>query len=86
MRECRYSDQCSGHSLCRFRRLTEEGHRLRRPEAYYHWAVIYKLRVRLGSVNYRIPSFFHGQDAAVLTHALTKEAEIPILDRQGDPS
>ncbi len=31
-------------------------------------------------MNYRLLYFFHGQDVAVLDHALSKEAEIPAAD------
>ena len=34
----------------------------------------------MGSVNYRILYFFAGRDAAVLAHALTKEAEVPAAE------
>jgi Gp49-like protein DUF891 len=50
---------------------------LRRPEADYLRDGIYELRVRMGSVNYRILYFFAGRDAA---HALTKEAEVPAAE------
>jgi phage-related protein len=66
--------------VARIQRLAEEGHGLRRPEADYLRDGIYELRVRMGSVNYRILYFFAGQAAAVLAHALTKEAEVPAAD------
>jgi phage-related protein len=53
------------------------GHELRRPEADLLRDGIYELRARLGSVNYRILYFFHGQNVAALAHAITKEDEIP---------
>lgn len=34
----------------------------------------------LAAVNYCILYFFHGQDAAVLAHALTKEDRVPDAD------
>ena len=55
------------------RRLAELGHEIRRPEADYLREGMYELRARRGRVNYRILYFFHGQDGAVLAHALTKE-------------
>jgi phage-related protein len=64
----------------RIRRLAEIGHELRRPEADFLRDGIYELRAKLGSVNYRILYFFHGRDAAVLAHAITKENEIPVVD------
>jgi len=29
------------------------------------------------ALNYRVLSFFHGSDAAVVSHGFTKEAEVP---------
>lgn len=66
--------------IVRIQRLTQEGYNLRRPEADYLRDGIYELRARFGSVNYRILYFFHGQDAAILAHALTKEAEVPAAE------
>lgn len=58
-------------------RLSLLGHELRRPEADYLRDGIYELRVRLGSVNYRLLYFFHGRTISVLAHGLTKEANVP---------
>jgi phage-related protein len=58
-------------------RLAAEGHALRRPEADYLRDDIYELRVKFGSVNYRLLYFFFGRQAAVVSHGLTKEAEVP---------
>ena len=66
--------------VVRIQRLEQEGHKLQRPEADYLRDGIYELRIRFGSVNYRILYFFAGREAAVLTHALTKEAEVPSAD------
>src|SRR5437867_1977826 len=64
---------------CRVRleRLHECGHELRRPEADYLRDGIYDLRVRLGTVNYRMLYFLHGRIAAVVSHGLIKEAADP---------
>ncbi len=64
---------------CRVRleRLRECGHELRRPEADYLRDDIRELRVRLGTVNYRMLYFFHGQVAAVVSHGLVKEDVVP---------
>ncbi|MFQ5684471.1 MAG: type II toxin-antitoxin system RelE/ParE family toxin [Candidatus Binatia bacterium] len=64
---------------CRVRieRLKDLGHELRRPEADYLRDGIYELRVGLGGMNYRMLYFFHGRVAAVLTHGLVKEREVP---------
>ena len=61
-------------------RLALLGHELRRPEADLLRDGIYELRVRLGSVNYRLLYFFHGQTVSVIAHGLTKEAAVPPTD------
>jgi phage-related protein len=61
-------------------RLRDLGHELRRPEADYLRDGIYELRVRLGSVNYRILYFFHENISAVVSHGLTKEKRVPPKD------
>jgi phage-related protein len=64
---------------CRVRieRLKEAGHDLRRPEADFLRDGIYELRIGLQHLNYRILYFFHGRTAAVVSHGLIKEAEVP---------
>lgn len=64
----------------RIERLAELGHELRRPEADYLRDDIYELRWRFQTVNYRILYFFHGREAVVLAHGLTKEKEVPEKD------
>jgi len=64
----------------RIERLRDLGHELRRPEADILRDGIYELRIRLGTTNYRILYFFHGRIAAVLTHGLIKESEVPQRD------
>ena len=61
-------------------RLALLGHELRRPEADYLRDGIHELRVRLGSVNYRLLYFFHGRTICVVAHGLTKESAIPATD------
>lgn len=61
----------------RVERLREWGHELRRPEADLLRNGIYELRVRFGTVNYRMLYFFHGRGLAVLSHGLTKEQTVP---------
>ena len=58
-------------------RLALLGHELRRPEADYLREDIYELRIRAGSVNYRLLYFFHGRTVSVVAHGLTKEAAVP---------
>ena len=66
-------DKC----VVRIERLKEMGHELRRPEADFLREGIYELRVGLQRVNYRMLYFFHGRNAAILTHGLVKEAAVP---------
>jgi phage-related protein len=61
-------------------RLALLGHELRRPEADYLRDDIYELRIRWGSVNYRLLYFFHGRTIAVVAHGLTKESAVPATD------
>ena len=63
--------------VARVRWLALMGHEARRPEAEYLRDGIYELRARLGTVNYRILYFFHGSQACVLAHGLTKRAQVP---------
>lgn len=58
-------------------RLKELGHELRRPEADLLRDGVYELRVRLQRINYRILYFFHGNTAAVVSHGILKEKEVP---------
>lgn len=53
------------------------GHELHRPYADTLRGGVRELRVRFQSVNYRMLYFFHGNNAVVITHGLTKEKEIP---------
>lgn len=78
LRDLRRNDRRAyAKCVARIQRLAEAGHELRRPEADYLRDGIYELRARRGRVNYRILYFFHGQNVAILAHALTKEGEIP---------
>lgn len=81
LRDLRREDR-RAYAKCvtRIRRLAEAGHELRRPEADYLRDGIHELRARRGHVNYRMIYFFHGQNVAILAHALTKEGEIPDSD------
>ena len=62
---------------CRVRieRLAELGHELRRPEADLLRDGIYELRTKHQRVNSRILYFFHGKEAAVLSHGITKQQD-----------
>jgi hypothetical protein len=61
----------------RLERLKQEGHALRRPEADFLRDKIYELRVGFQGMNYRMLYFFHGNIAAVVSHGIVKEAEVP---------
>ena len=61
------------------RLLSEFGYQLHRPNADFLRDGIYELRIRFGSVNYRILYFFH-DDKAILVHCLTNEADLPQKD------
>lgn len=78
LRQLRQRDR-RAYAKCvvRIRRLAQEGHALRRPEADYLRDGIHELRARQGRVNYRILYFFHGQNVVILAHGLTKEDEVP---------
>lgn len=58
-------------------RLESEGHELRRPIADTLRDGIYELRPSLAGVQYRILYFFHGNEAVVASHGLTKESNVP---------
>jgi phage-related protein len=65
-------DKC----IVRIERLKALGHELRRPEADILRDGVHELRARMGTVNYRMLYFFHGQ-TAVISHGLTKERDVP---------
>lgn len=54
-----------------------EGRSLRRPVCDVLRNGIYELRVRFGSVNYRLLYFFIGDTAAVVSHGCLKESKVP---------
>ena len=76
----RENRKAHAHCVARLRLLAELGHELRRPHADYLRDGIYELRTRAGRVHYRVLYFFHGRDAAVLAHGLTKEDTVPAAD------
>ena len=51
---------------------------MRRPIGDYLRDGIYELRPSLAGVHYRILYFFHGNDAVVVSHGLTKERKVPV--------
>ncbi len=61
--------------------LASSGYELRRPAADYLRDNIYELRAKHIRVQYRILYFFHGQNVAILAHAITKEqTAVPDID------
>lgn len=64
-----------GYANCvaRIKQLASNGYELRRPVADYLRDEIYELRAKHIRVQYRILYFFHGQNVAILAHAITKE-------------
>jgi hypothetical protein len=65
--------------IARIRDLSREGYKLQPPLAKPLRDHIYELRPKTGRVNYRMLYFFH-KGIAVISHGLTKEAEVPDKD------
>ncbi len=63
--------------IVKIERLKELGHELRRPEADYLRDDIYELRISYQGQQYRILYFFHESMAAVVSHGLIKERQVP---------
>jgi phage-related protein len=61
-------------------RLESEGHELRRPIGDTLRDGIHELRPSLAGVHYRILYFFHGNEAVVVSHGLTKESSVPRVE------
>lgn len=78
LKELRKTD-AKAFTKCRaaLARLAQLGHELRRPEADLLRDGIYELRIRKGSVNYRLLYFFHQRTVSVVAHGLTKEDIVP---------
>ncbi len=56
------------------------GNALRRPHADYLRDGIYELRFRVNTVQYRLLYFFFDQNAACISHGITKEDDIEDRD------
>jgi len=76
----RHEKRVYAKCLVRIAILEAEGHELRRPLCDYLRDGIYELRVRFGTVNYRILYFFSGQPVAILAHGLMKDDKVPEKD------
>lgn len=72
-KDSRAADKCTA----RLERLAALGHELRRPEADYLQHGLFELRVRHGTVNYRMIYFFRGRHTAVLVEGLIKKDRVP---------
>ena len=59
------------------KRLHDQGHELRRPDADYLRDGIYELRVGFRGVNYRMLYFFSGREVVVVSHGIVKERIVP---------
>lgn len=67
--------------LARIQQLQTSGHELRRPAADYLQDGIRELRAKHRNVQYRIFYFFHGQNIAILAHAIIKKGSaVPQID------
>jgi phage-related protein len=67
--------------LDRIQQLAIMGHELRRPLADFLRDGIYELRASHRRVQYRILYFFHGQNIAIIAHAIVKEdAAVPDIE------
>lgn len=72
-----------GYANCvaKIKLLAANGYELRRPAADYLRDDIYELRAKHIRVQYRILYFFHGQNVAIIAHAITKEeSAVPNID------
>jgi|SRR5271167_2298642 len=72
-REPRAFQKC----LQRIMSLASLGNELRRPLADILRDGIHELRIRIGTVHYRILYFFVGSNTAYLSHGITKEGAVP---------
>lgn len=63
--------------IVKVERLGALGHEFRRPEADYLRDDIYELRTGYQGINYRILYFFHERTAAIVSHGLVKEQQVP---------
>lgn len=66
--------------LIKLERLSELGYELRRPEADYLRDKIYELRIGFQGINYRILYFFYENTAAVVSHGIVKEKQVPTVE------
>jgi hypothetical protein len=60
--------------------LRSQGHELRRPIADFLRDGICELRPTCQGINYRILYFFSGKNVVVISHGLSKESEVPVIE------
>ena len=61
--------------------LRSQGHELRRPIADFLRDGIYELRPKsYQGINYRILYFFSGKNIVVISHGISKKAEVPAIE------
>jgi len=60
--------------------LRSQGHELRRPLADFLRDGIYELRPSYQGVHYRILYFFSGKNIVVISHGLSKKADVPATE------
>jgi hypothetical protein len=64
----------------RLERLEELGYELRRPECDILRDKIFELRLKIGTVNYRILYSFVGKNVVLLSHGFSKEDVVPDIE------
>jgi phage-related protein len=64
----------------RFESLEQFGFELRRPICDYLRDDIYELRLRNGTINYRVLYAFVGRNVVLLSHGFSKEGKVPDIE------
>jgi putative component of toxin-antitoxin plasmid stabilization module len=71
------SDRVKAKCIALIKLLAQEGYDLKRPRSDALRDGIRELRTEIGNVNYRMLYFYHGQNCVIISHGITKEAEVP---------
>jgi phage-related protein len=64
----------------RFELLERSGYELRRPACDYLRNDIYELRLRYGTIQYRVLYAFAGRNVVLLSHGFSKEGKVPDIE------
>ncbi len=64
----------------RFESLEQSGYELRRPICDILRNGIYELRLKNGTINYRVLYAFVGRNVVLLSHGLSKEGKVPDIE------